>query len=274
MVNHSEFMSAFRKSQNEIFICSWKEDPSGGLYYVPGLIRRRDLVDKLLQDELHIAELSPKAVFWTDSTTVLQYLRNETKAFHIFVANRIRQIKDIADVVQWYYVFSVLHVGDDTTRGMSITNFLKSERCKRGPNFLWKEESVWSTQPMLKPELDCEDPKVKTTETVCIAASCQKVDHFMNELTRRFSSWYKLKRICCWILRAKNRFKALITTTPDDENMFIQSVIMPEEMEVAQRLILKYVQLLHYANEMADLAISKAIKKSSSLLKLDPFLQN
>ena len=48
---------------------------------------------------------------------------------------------------------------------------------------------------------------------------------------------------------------------------------MPEEMEVAQKLILNYVQLQHYANEMADVAKSKAIKRSSGLLKRDPFLQ-
>ena len=43
MINHSEFILAFGKGQNEIFICSRKEDPSGGPYGEPSLIRRKDL---------------------------------------------------------------------------------------------------------------------------------------------------------------------------------------------------------------------------------------
>ena len=30
--------------------------------------------------------------FWTDSTTVLKYLRNETRPFQVFVANRVQVI--------------------------------------------------------------------------------------------------------------------------------------------------------------------------------------
>ena len=44
--------------------------------------------------------------FWTDSTTVLKHLRNETRRFQVFVANRVQAIRDETVPAQWRYVAS------------------------------------------------------------------------------------------------------------------------------------------------------------------------
>lgn len=49
-------------------------------------------VDKLLKRELQL-DLHP-SVFWIDSTTVLKYIGNETRRFHMFVANRVAVIRN------------------------------------------------------------------------------------------------------------------------------------------------------------------------------------
>jgi len=49
-------------------------------------------VDQLMQRELDIP--LAKSVFWTDSAIVLQYISNEHKRFHTFVANRVAAIRD------------------------------------------------------------------------------------------------------------------------------------------------------------------------------------
>jgi len=49
-------------------------------------------VDQLMQRELDIP--LARSVFWTDSTIVLQYISNEHKCFHTFVANRVAAIRD------------------------------------------------------------------------------------------------------------------------------------------------------------------------------------
>ena len=38
---------------------------------------------------------------WTDSITVLKYIRNDKKRFHVFVANRLQVIRDATDPDQW-----------------------------------------------------------------------------------------------------------------------------------------------------------------------------
>ena len=42
--------------------------------------------------------------FWTDSTVVLGYINSHAKRFHVFVANRIQQIRDGSSAEQWGYV--------------------------------------------------------------------------------------------------------------------------------------------------------------------------
>ena len=49
-------------------------------------------LDRKLREELEIK--IDRSVFWSDSTAVLQYIKNEDKRFHTFVANRLAVIHD------------------------------------------------------------------------------------------------------------------------------------------------------------------------------------
>ncbi|XP_043209382.1 uncharacterized protein LOC122374611 [Amphibalanus amphitrite] len=56
----------------------------------------------LLRRELDIPELNE--VFWTDSKVVLGYIYNESKRFHVFVSNRVQQIRQATRPTQWRHV--------------------------------------------------------------------------------------------------------------------------------------------------------------------------
>ena len=49
-------------------------------------------ISALLQKELQL--LNVKKTFWTDSEVVIRYIRNESRKFKVFVANRIEMIRD------------------------------------------------------------------------------------------------------------------------------------------------------------------------------------
>ena len=53
-----------------------------------------------------------KTVFWTDSTIVLQYIRNEATRFQTFVANRHSTIHDTSSPYQWRHVDSLRNPAD------------------------------------------------------------------------------------------------------------------------------------------------------------------
>ena len=56
--------------------------------------------------------------YWTDSTTVLKYIRNEAKRFHVFVANRVQSNRDQTDSTQWRYVKSKNNPADEASHGL------------------------------------------------------------------------------------------------------------------------------------------------------------
>ena len=53
---------------------------------------------------------------WSDSKTVLQYIRNENVKYNTYVMHRVSEIKKNTDVSSWNYIPGALNVADDTTR--------------------------------------------------------------------------------------------------------------------------------------------------------------
>ena len=84
-----------------------------------------------------------QTTFWTDSTTVLRYLRNETARFQVYVANRLAIIKDESSPSQWKFVRSEDNPAVDASRGVKAGAALDMNRWLHGPDFLKKEESEW-----------------------------------------------------------------------------------------------------------------------------------
>ncbi|KAL3999159.1 4-aminobutyrate aminotransferase / (S)-3-amino-2-methylpropionate transaminase [Sarotherodon galilaeus] len=105
-------------------------------------------LDKMLSVELKL-NLS-ESVFWSDSTTVLQYIANITTWFKTYVANRVSIIHALTKVEQWRHISSKLNPADAASRGMTVGCFLKSSTWIRGPEFLskpvvhWPERQKWN----------------------------------------------------------------------------------------------------------------------------------
>ena len=123
-------------------------------------------LDKMLKREIEIP-LSEPSIFWTDSMSVLRYVKNESKRFHTFVANRIAMIRDSSSPGQWYHLEGIKNPGDHTSRGLSAEGLLSCDRWLMGPEFLWKSECQWPTQSLdTSIAIQHNDPKVKPAPEV------------------------------------------------------------------------------------------------------------
>ena len=85
-------------------------------------------------------EPSESVTYWTDSTTVLSYIGNDQKRFHVFVANQVQKIRDSTDPRQWKYVSSKSNPADDASHGLKGKDFLDQHRWNKGPKFLSKPD--------------------------------------------------------------------------------------------------------------------------------------
>ena len=114
----------------------------------------------MIQDELDM--VIDKTVFWTDSTSVLQFINNTSRRLHTFVANRLSIIHDGSKPNQWKYVESKLNPADSATRGLTAKELIGNKQWFIGLPFLWKSERTWPVPPYAVPELPGDDPEVQS----------------------------------------------------------------------------------------------------------------
>ena len=81
-------------------------------------------IDQILQRELTLPNC--RAIFWIDSTTVLQMISNTNKRFPVFVANRLTRIEEHTSVDQWRYVPSKKNLADMATREIDVESFVSN----------------------------------------------------------------------------------------------------------------------------------------------------
>ncbi|KAL7880839.1 hypothetical protein SRHO_G00030930 [Serrasalmus rhombeus] len=171
-------------------------------------------MDRLLKKELEL-ELHT-SVFWTDSTTVLKYLRSEGTRFKTFVANRISTILQHSQISQWRYVSSTINPADHVSRGQTVEAFLKNESWLSGPSFLRCTQEQWPKNPD-PGMLDVDDLEIRRSAQVHVIQS-QETENGMNRLMTNYSSWTKLKRAVAWFLRLKDLLKEMKERTHAGRN--------------------------------------------------------
>ncbi|XP_058789847.1 uncharacterized protein LOC131663444 [Phymastichus coffea] len=99
-----------------------------------------------IQKELDIK--IEERVFWSDSTTVLHWIRAGPHGKQIFVANRLEQISERSRSEEWRWVPTKMNSADDATRRLSKP-MQSDDRWLIGLNYLLKRADTWPTQKAL-----------------------------------------------------------------------------------------------------------------------------
>ena len=90
----------------------------------------------VLRKELEYEEV--KETYWTDSKTVLGYINNDARRFHVFVGNRVQEIRDKTSPEQWHYIGTKENPADVASRGSSVQELIDNSLWWNGPELLWK----------------------------------------------------------------------------------------------------------------------------------------
>ena len=235
-------------------------------------------LDKMITKELQL-ELD-QSVFWTDSTTVLNYISSETKRFHTFVANRVAVIREATEVAQWRYIGSKQNPADEASRGLSADDFLKCERWLKGPEFLLTEERTWPKQEVNKPAVSLDDPEVKQDLTVN-ACVVDDASNTMNKLLTYFSDWEKLKTSVAWFLKFKDLLQQLRKkgkTCNKGHQHKAKINVQPltrDDLHNAELEIARLCQQQRFHREISLLEKgASSVPTNSDIYRLDPTLQD
>jgi len=136
--------------------------------------------------------------FWTDSKVVLGYIANESRRFHVFVANRVQEIQENTSVDQWKYVESKQNPADEASRSLKTQELLNS-RLLTGPEFLWENENLFINNGSQVHEVQENDPEVKTSVAMATTASTKIVQAHSEKLSyakrvEYFCDWFRAMR--------------------------------------------------------------------------------
>jgi len=204
-------------------------------------------VDQMMQTELDIP--LARSVFWTDSTIVLQYISNEHKCFHTFVANRVAAIRDSLSPEQWRHVSSQENVADEVLRGLTADELIRNQRWWNGPQFLTKPEGKWPKQHTLT-EIASDDPEVKrdklAAESYAVIGDSSGQPRGVDELLGRRSSWTKLKVDVAWILRFVAYLRGKLHPSMPVESGHLSVT----ELCTAEAAIMRYIQKRNFPQEI------------------------
>ena len=156
--------------------------------------------------------------FWTDSIIVLGNINSDAKRFHVYVANRIQQIKDHTSVSQWKHVKTEITL--PIMQGMNI-DALKGSNLYNGPSFLW---DMHIKEDELHTNLKEDDPEVRAQVMITSAkedtSSCLTIGAKFSTLKRavRFAELCLKNRTAnlqLW-LKILNRLNVLYSTVYSD----------------------------------------------------------
>ena len=246
---------------------------------------------RFLRAELDLPDV--REVFWTDSKVVLGYIYNESKRFHIFVSNRVQQIREATLPTQWRHVTSENNPADITSRGASLDELQGNNLWWHGPAFLSEPGNL--PGDVGKPEVGEEDPEVKVSRvlnTNVTRMPDQKEYASLPERLKYFSSWFRAKRAVATILRYRRillqrvRSKNGRNTAPPEESIppsAHQASIEVNDLHEAEREILKAAQedclskelnMLKSKSKNVSARTERHRRKKSSLFRLDPFIDN
>ena len=250
-------------------------------------------VSQTLQQELEYHNVIE--FFWTDSKVVLGYINNDARRFHIFVANRVQQIRDHTSPKQWHYIETKNNPADDASRGLSARSLVEKKRWINGSAFLWENSEGWrSPGPQYELlELSPDDKEVKKISVFTTAAKeapaslLQRVDYF--------SDWFRAKRavaVCRRYLevlweKVKARKGNHLKGVKPSATQKYQPVGI-EELKKAEREIVKQIQGKAFDKEIKALESlrsneeiqkrnetrkrNQVVREASTLYRLDPFL--
>ncbi|XP_052820244.1 uncharacterized protein LOC128246076 [Mya arenaria] len=223
--------------------------------------------------EIDISECT----FWTDSMDVVFWVRNQSRVFKTFVANRVGEIQKRTTPSQWRHIPGKQNPSDLLSRGLNITKLIEDKTWWEGPEFLKENEPEWpqtsvpeskERQEMKKSANEKNDEKTfnvnaKDSFTMKdIETRSAKQPNVWRLDPTRYSSWKRLKRVNAWVMR----FIQNCLLNSEDRKV---GELTFDELQDSERQITQATQKKQFP-EYRDIVNGKLLQKNSILLSLNP----
>ncbi|XP_055623063.1 uncharacterized protein LOC129766521 [Toxorhynchites rutilus septentrionalis] len=194
-----------------------------------------------------------KQVMWSDSTTVLAWIRSDHKKYKQFVQNRLGEILESTTVMDWRWVPTKLNPADEATRDKTISNSIWFTSAP----FLKLEEEYWPTEKV-KPTTTTEEVKIFKIDQI------PDVKLQLNWC----SNWQRLRKaVGYWIFYVR-KLQSKVRGKP------YRNFVTVSDYRNAEILIIKQTQRESYPQDLITLENNGRVEVNSSIAELEPTLDS
>ncbi|XP_055308163.1 uncharacterized protein LOC129572241 [Sitodiplosis mosellana] len=231
---------------------------------------------------------------WSDSTTVLQWIRRPLHELKVFVANRVRTIHELSAIENWRHVRTADNPADLVSRGLTAKEIVNNSLWWHGPEWLSKPQGHWP-EPLdvlkvqssieMQGELKVHSVSLVKTDELSIHVKGMKKEVFLlyhsNDLSKLVRVMgYVLRFVAnCRVKEQNNPFRmATRSNKRQVSNSVAPELLSEEEKKKALQYLIRRVQMkafhkeYNYLKERSDNEQVTTVKKDSHIVKLCPFL--
>lgn len=198
--------------------------------------------------------------FWTDSTTVLHWIRSSPHKWKTFVSNRVSKIQNQISPSLWYYIKSNENPADCASRGTLPSQLLNHSLWWAGPYWLKHSQENWP-KSNLEPNGYASATELSTEERNIVLTTYIN-EHIVDTLLENCSTLIKVQNILVFIFRFINNCR--------NPHLLKLGFITNEELTDTLLYLIKNVQERYFGEELNR--IQKNQLPSKYLRKLNIFL--
>lgn len=212
----------------------------------------------------HTFHVSQK-YYWSDSSTVIAWIRSDHRRYNKFVELRIGEILMLSDPCDWKWVPSKINVADHATKWNKGLSFQNDSEWFKGPNFLYDPELTWPQQRTISTTQE----EIKRCHTHWTPSPLIDVS--------RFSQWTRLHRAMAYVLRFIDNLRRKRNRQP-----LVIGLLQHEELVRSEQSLWKIAQLEAFPVEVESLSKTRGppeerhptVAKSSSIYRSWPFMDS
>ncbi|XP_055589036.1 uncharacterized protein LOC129741338 [Uranotaenia lowii] len=234
-------------------------------------IARLELCGAVLSTNLyekvsHALKIPAEAFFWTDSSTVLQWLQSPPNRWKTFVANRVSKIQNSTNVKSWMHVRGDCNPADILSRGINPPEIINHPLWWTGTPWLLSPPSQWPRTEL--PAIPITVTSEERVPSVALAAAVE-VQEFADYVFSLYSDYPKLRRMIAYCMRYFRALKAVSRNTKIEPLQALGT----NDLKEAELALCRLAQRQSFPEELASLESTSRLPTSSLLkyirLKLD-----
>ncbi|XP_055904752.1 uncharacterized protein LOC129940431 [Eupeodes corollae] len=220
------------------------------------------LASKVASKVLDTLQLPSITIYcWSDSKTTLSWIRSNPGKHKQYVANRITKIQELTTIDCWRYVPTKSNPADIASRGVYPSQLHSLDLWWSGPTWLQKDEGEWPEQKFV-----VSDVQEVTTLFATHSPSKLTEDKMALGLLYKYSDINTLIGVTCWCYR----YIAIKLKQPHATSSWCTA----SERQAALQFWIRYVQRIHFTNEISCLLQGKPVSSKSKLMKLNPMIDD